>query len=84
MANLESAVMKLAELVEHLIGTHVHWNMDLSKEEAVLKLGAVKSELLAHDAEKMAQDVEQGDLVALVDDAEKTLADAKAPVTPNE
>lgn len=75
--------MKLAELVEHLIGTHVHWNMDLSKDEAVAKLYAAKAELVAHDAEKVAQDAEKGDLVALVTDSEKLVKDAQAPVTPN-
>jgi len=83
MANLANAVKELVDVVEHIVGTHVHWNMDLSKDEAVAKVVAARAALLAEDVADVARDVEQGDLVQLVTDGEKLVKDAQSVVNPN-
>jgi len=82
MANLKTALTEVLDLVEHLVSTHVHWNVDLSKDEAVAKVGAARVALLAADVEKVAHDAESADLVALVADSQNLVKDAQSAVQP--
>jgi hypothetical protein len=82
---IEVAVSHILDVVKHLVGTHVHWNIDLSKDEAVVKLEAARIALLAEDVAEVGHDIGNGDYVKTIADLEKALADAKAadaPVTP--
>lgn len=82
MGNLEKALSEVIDLVKHLVGTHVHWNVDLSKDEAVAKVEAARVALLANDVSNVISDAEKGDVQASIVDLEKALADAKALANP--
>jgi hypothetical protein len=82
VANLEKAVNEILDIVNHLVGTHVHWNVDLSKDAAVAKIEVARLALLATDVENVLEDVADGDLGKTIADLEKALADAKALAHP--
>lgn len=75
MSNTENALHELIDVVEHLVTTHVRWNQDLSHAEAVAKLAAARTHVLAGDVVDIASDVEEGDAVAVVQDGTKTVGD---------
>jgi hypothetical protein len=77
VAKLEQAVTELIDLVKHLVSTHVHWNVDLSKDEAMVKIEAARLALLASDVEELVADVADGNLDKVVTDGEKLVADVK-------
>lgn len=77
VAKLEQAVTELIDLVKHLVSTHVHWNVDLSKDEAMVKIEAARLALLASDVEELIADVADGNLDKAVTDGEKLVADVK-------
>lgn len=91
MANLEKAFSELADVVEHIAGTHVRWNMDMSKAEAFAKIAAARVHAVAADVVEVADDavdvvtsIREGDVGAAAESAKegvkdvvKTLADAK-------
>ena len=87
MANLEKALSEVLDVVKHLVSTHVHWNVDLGKDEAVAKVETAKLALLAGEVQEILTDVSEGNLEETIADLEKTLADAKAlrkPVSESE
>lgn len=91
MANLEKAFQELADVVEHIVGTHVRWNMDMSKTEAVAKIAAARAHAVAADVVEAADDavdvvtaIREGNVgvaaesgVQVVQDLSKAVKDAK-------
>lgn len=91
MANIESAFNELLDVVEHIAGTHVRWNMDMSKAEAFAKLAAARTHVVAADVVQAADDasdavtaVREGNVgvaaeetVNVVTDLTKAVSDAK-------
>lgn len=84
MANMKAAISELADIVEHLVATHVHWNMDLSHAEAVVKVAAAKAHLVSEDVSAVTDDVESGDATAVVQDGTKTVGDVVSMVKTSE
>lgn len=54
-----SSLTELLDVVEHLVNTHTHWNLNLSKDEALAKIAAARL----------------GDVTTLVKDAETVVED---------
>ncbi len=82
MADLGKALSEIVDVVKHLVGTHVHWNVDLSKDVAVAKIEAAQLALLGDDLEEIVDDVSRGDLEETIKDLKKALADAQALAHP--
>jgi len=70
MANYEKAFGELVDVVKHLVSTHVRWNQDLSHDDAIAKLDAVKILAVADDVQEIASDLgnDVKDVVTLVKD----------------
>lgn len=91
MSNMEKAFNELADVVQHIAGTHVRWNMDMSKAEAFAKIAVARTHAVAADVVTAVDDaadvvtaVREGDVVVaaeetqnVVQDVVKTLQDAK-------
>lgn len=78
-----SALTEFFDVVEHLVQTHSTWNLTLSKDEALAKVAAAKSEEalkfvapVALDAIPLADAVAHGELPPLAD-VEKLLTDVE-------
>lgn len=78
-----SALTEFFDVVEHLVRTHSTWNMDLSKDEALLKVAAARTEEelkfiapVVEDTIPLAGSVANGDLPPMAD-VEKLLSDVE-------
>lgn len=76
MANYEKALSELLDVVEHLVGTHVRWNVDMSHGQALAKLVAARTHIIATDVSQTAADVEAGNAEAVVTDGVGLVTDA--------
>ena len=70
MANSENPLMHIIDVVKHLVSTHVHWNQDMNKDDALSKLQDA-----ATSAVKTVSDVEAKDVPAAVEDGAQTVGD---------
>jgi hypothetical protein len=52
-----SALTDFFDVVEHLVNTHSTWNMNLSKDEALLKVAAARAEELAKTVAPVVDEV---------------------------
>jgi ribose 5-phosphate isomerase len=84
MPNAEKALSEILDVIEHLVSTHVRWNMNLSHAEAVAKVEAARVHLISTDISSVAADVENADPVSVVTDGAKTVTDAVNMVKGNE
>lgn len=75
MANIEKAIGEIVDVVEHLVHTNRTWNQDLGHAEALAKLAAARTHVVAVDVADVASDVESGDLAKGVQDVTKTVSD---------
>jgi len=82
MVNLEKALSEVIDVVKHLVGTHVHWNVDLSKDAAIAKIEAAQLALIASDVVDVIEEAQSGDIEGTIAALEKALADAKALAHP--
>lgn len=73
---MSNAVLKLIDVVEHLVNTHTHWNMDLSQVEAKAIVAGAKLDAVAEavtpDVQKLGDDVD-----VVVDDVKQGVQDVK-------
>lgn len=83
MSNIEKAIGELSDVVEHLVTTHVKWNMDLDKDTARAKVAAARVHAVQEAVEELVTDVKEG--VSEVGQDLKAVAAAAtgSPVTPN-
>lgn len=70
MSNSDNPLFHIIDVLKHLVSTHVHWNMDMNKDDALKKL-----ETAASDAQKTVADVQAHDVVDGVQDGAQTVAD---------
>lgn len=83
MSNIEKAIGELADVVEHLVKTHVRWNQDLDHDMAIAKVAAARLHAVATDVADVAADVRDGDVLAAVQDGERTVSDVTDMVKRN-
>jgi hypothetical protein len=79
MSNIEKAIGELADVVHHLVGTHVRWNMDMDKDTAFAKVAAARVHAVADEVATVAADVETGDVSKAVTDLVKDVAGMVKP-----
>lgn len=75
MSNVEKAIGEIADVLHHLVSTHVRWNMDMNKDTAAAKLEAARLHAVAADVATVAGDVETGDVSKAVTDATVDVVD---------
>ena len=73
-----SAISELIDVVQHLVETHPRWNMSLSRDEAVAKLAAARSEAIAESLAGATGDTNSMVQHPTLDAFEKVAADLAA------
>lgn len=81
MSDVSKAFAELVAVVRHLVSTHVHWNMDLSKDEALAKLEAAHAHALTGDVVKAVDVVSDAAEALAADDADKAVQEVSAVVS---
>lgn len=68
MANLESAIREIADVVEHLVHGNRIWNIDMTHDAALAKLALARVHTVTEVVDKTVSDAESGDLAKAADD----------------